>query len=246
LTLARLVEQRVPDLATSRWWKEERHGVFVDFNQNAKDRTQCSAYSVRPTPDARVSTPLRWSEVPDCDPADHTFATVPHRFATLGDPAEGIDEAVGSLQTLLAIAEEHRAAGMADAPSPAQVARGEVAAPAPGKSSGASGRRRSAMPLVEIARAATRAEALAGLDRWKQRHAAVVPHLAEDDVLVDSMRGRSSLWYRVRVNLRHVPEAQRPPQEPLEVDYDPFQAWRDNPEAAQQWRDSRRRPSAPR
>ncbi|HEY7223763.1 MAG TPA: non-homologous end-joining DNA ligase [Micromonosporaceae bacterium] len=240
LTIARLVEQRVPELATSRWWKEERHGVFVDFNQNAKDRTQCSAYSVRPTPDARVSTPLRWDEVATCDPADYTFATVPSRVASLGDPGEGIDEAAGSLDTLLAIAEEHRAAGLADAPSPAQVDRGSVAEAPPGKSSGASGRRRSSMPLIEIARAASKAEALAGLERWKSRHAAVLPHLAEDDVLVDSMRGRSSLWYRVRVNLRHVPAGQRPPQEELEVDFDPFAAWRDSPEAAQ-WRGSRGR-----
>jgi DNA ligase D-like protein (predicted polymerase) len=220
LTLARLVEERVPELATSRWWKEERHGVFVDYNQNAKDRTQCSAYSIRPTPDARVSTPLRWEEVPTCDPADYTFATVPDRVASLGDASEGIDEAIGSLDTLLRIAAEHRAAGLPDAPPPT-AARGSVAAPAPGKSSGASGRRRSTMPLIEIARAATKAEALAGLDRWKSRHPDVWPLLAEDDILVDSMRGRSSLWYRVRLNLRHVPTGARPPQEELEVDYEP-------------------------
>ena len=225
LTLARLVEERVPELATSRWWKEERHGVFVDYNQNAKDRTQSSAYSVRPTPDARVSTPLRWDEVPTCDPADYTFATVPDRVDSLGDASEGIDETVGSLEALLAIAEEHRAAGLPDAP-PATVSGGAVAAPAPGKSSGASGRRRSTMPLIEIARAATKAEALAGLDRWKARHPEVWALLAEDDVLVDSMRGRSSLWYRVRLNLRNVPADQRPPQEALEVDYDPFESFR--------------------
>jgi hypothetical protein len=235
MTVARLVEQRVPELATSRWWKEERHGVFVDFNQNAKDRTQASAYSVRPTPDARVSTPLRWDEVPTCDPTDHTFFTVPGRVAEFGDPAEGIDEAVGSLTTLLEIYEEHRAAGLSDAPTPSEVDKGVVAAAAPGKSSGASGRRRSTMPLIEVARAATKDEALAGLDRWKDRHADVWPLLADDDVLVDSMRGRSSLWYRVRLNLRHVPAEQRPAQEELEVDYDPFAAWRDSPEA-EQWR----------
>jgi bifunctional non-homologous end joining protein LigD len=239
LTVARLVEQRVPELATSRWWKEERHGVFVDYNQNAKDRTQSSAYSIRPTPDARVSTPLWWDEVATCDPADYTFATVPDRVARLGDPAEGIDEAVCSLDTLLAIAEEHRAAGLPDAPPPSG-GRGAVAAPAPGKSSGASGRRRSTMPLIEVARAATKAEALAGLDRWKARHPEVWPLLAEDDVLVDSMRGRSSLWYRVRLNLRHVPTEARPAQEALEVDYDPFEEWRDHPEA-EAWRASRRR-----
>jgi DNA ligase D-like protein (predicted polymerase) len=238
LTVARLVEERVPELATSRWWKEERHGVFVDYNQNAKDRTQCSAYSVRPTPDARVSTPLRWDEVPTCDPADHTFATVPGRVATLGDPAEGIDEAVGSLDTLLEIAERHRAEGREETPPPSTGTR--VAAPAPGKSSGASGRRRSTMPLIEIARAATKAEAMAGLERWKARHPDVWPLLAEDDVLVDSMRGRSSLWYRVRLNLRHVPVEARPPQEALEVDYDPFAQWQDSPDA-ERWRASRRR-----
>jgi DNA ligase D-like protein (predicted polymerase) len=239
LTVARLVEDRVPTLATSRWWKEERHGVFVDYNQNAKDRTQASAYSVRPTPDARVSTPLRWDEVPTCDPADHTFATVPARVAAHGDPAEGIDEAVGSLETLLEIAERHRAEGREEPP-----AGGRRAAAAPGKSSGASGRRRSTMPMIEVARAATKAEALAGLERWKQRHGTVWPLLAEDDVLVDSMRGRSSLWYRVRLNLRHVPEDQRPQQEALEVDYDPFAAWRDHPDA-DAWRAGRRRASPP-
>jgi DNA ligase D-like protein (predicted polymerase) len=238
LTVARLVEDRVPELATSKWWKEERHGVFVDYNQNAKDRTQCSAYSVRPTPDARVSTPLRWEEVPTCDPTDYTFATVPGRVAALGDPAEGIDEAVGSLDTLLEIAEQHRREGRRETPPP-----GTVAEAAPGKSSGASGRRRSSMPLIEVARAATKDEALAGLDRWKARHAEVWPLLADDDVLVDSMRGRSSLWYRVRLNLRHIPEEQRPAQEALDVDYDPFAAWREDPEAAARWRESRRRPT---
>jgi hypothetical protein len=239
LTLARLVEERVPQLATSRWWKEERHGVFVDYNQNAKDRTQSSAYSIRPTPDARVSTPLRWAEVPTCDPADYTFATVPDRVASLGDASEGIDETVGSLETLLQIAEEHRAAGLPDAPPPSASAGRTVAAPAPGKSSGASGRRRSAMPLIEIARAATKAEALAGLDRWRSRHPDVWSLLAEDDVLVDSMRGRSSLWYRVRLNLRNVPAEARPAQEALEVDFDPFAGV--DPADAEAWRSSRRR-----
>ncbi|MBX6748872.1 MAG: non-homologous end-joining DNA ligase [Micromonosporaceae bacterium] len=239
LTVARLVEQRVPHLATSRWWKEERHGVFIDYNQNAKDRTQCSAYSIRPTPDGRVSTPLRWEEVPTCDPADYTVATVPERVDTLGDPAEGIDEAAGSLETLLRIAEEHRAAGLPDAPAPPAGDRGRVATPAPGKSSGATGRRRSTMPLIEVARAATKAEALAGLDRWKARHPDVWPLLQADDVLVDSMRGRSSLWYRVRLNLRHVPAEMRPPQEALEVDYDPFEQWRNHPDA-EAWRAARR------
>jgi bifunctional non-homologous end joining protein LigD len=241
LALAREVEERAPDIATSRWWKEERHGVFVDYNQNSKDRTTCSAYSVRPTPDARVSTPLGWDEVPDCDPAGHTLMTVPARLAERGDPAAGIDEAVGSLVPLLELAERHRAAGLSDAPPP--TAGGTVAQAAPGKTSGASGRRRSTMPMIEIARAATRDEALAGLDRWKARHPDVWPLLAPSEVLVDSMRGRSSLWYRIRLNLRSVPEDQRPPQEALEVDFDPFAEWRDSPDA-EVWRTRNRRPSS--
>jgi bifunctional non-homologous end joining protein LigD len=236
IALARLVEERVPDLATSRWWKEERHGVFVDYNQNAKDRTTAAAYSVRPTPDARVSTPLRWDEVPDCDPARYTFATVPARVARHGDPSEGIDEAVGSLAVLLDVAEQQRAAGMDDPP----VRSGDSGA-ATGTSSGASGRRRSSMPLIEVARAATRDEAMAGLERWKERHADIWKYFAVDDILVDAMRGRSSAWYRVRLNLRHVPDEQRPGQEPLEVDYDPFRARRNDPVAQEQWRAARRR-----
>jgi len=241
LALAREVEERAPDLATSRWWKEERHGVFVDYNQNSKDRTTCSAYSVRPTPDARVSTPLRWEEVPDCEPGDFTLATVPARLAQ-GDPANGIDEAVGSLLPLLELAERHREAGLPDAPPPS-AQRGSVAEAAPGKRSGASGRRRSTMPMIEIARAQTKEEALAGLERWKARHADVWPLLGDADVLVDSMRGRSSLWYRIRLNLRNVAEDRRPAQEPLEVDYDPFEGWQNHPDA-ESWRSRGRRPPA--
>jgi bifunctional non-homologous end joining protein LigD len=227
LALAREVEDRVPDLATSAWWKEERHGVFVDYNQNAKDRTTASAYSVRPTADARVSTPLAWDEVPECEPEAFTVATVPARLATVGDPSAGIDEAVGSLVPLLELAELHRAQGRPDAPAPAAGrAGGQVAPAAPGKTSGASGRRRSTMPLIEIARAASKDDAMAGLDRWKQRHPQVWEHLAPADVLVDGMRGRSSVWYRIRLNLRGVPEKLRPGQEPLEVDFDP---WPDKP-----------------
>jgi bifunctional non-homologous end joining protein LigD len=227
LALAREVEDRVPDLATSAWWKEERHGVFVDYNQNAKDRTTASAYSVRPTADARVSTPLSWAEVPECEPEAFTVATVPERLATVGDPGAGIDEAVGSLIPLLELAELHRAQGRPDAPAPAAGrSGGQVAPAAPGKASGASGRRRSTMPLIEIARAASKDEAMAGLDRWKQRHPQVWEHLAPADVLVDGMRGRSSVWYRIRLNLRGVPEKLRPDQEPLEVDFDP---WPDKP-----------------
>ena len=223
LALAREVEERAPELATSRWWKEERHGVFVDYNQNAKDRTTASAYSVRATPDARVSTPLRWDEVPDCDPAAFTVATVPERFAKVGDPSEGIDEAVGSLAALLELAERHKAAGLPEAPPPrADRSSGHVATAVPGKTYGASGHRYSSMPLIEIARSATQQEGLEGLERWKARHPDVWPLLGPSDVLVDSMRGRSSTWTRIRLNLRNVPEDQRPAQEPLEVDYDPW------------------------
>jgi bifunctional non-homologous end joining protein LigD len=245
VALAREVERRAPEIATSRWWKEERHGVFIDYNQNAKDRTVASAYSVRPTPDARVSMPLRWKEVPACDPAAFTIDTARKRFAK-GDPSGGIDEAAGSLEPLLALAAEHESLGFGDAPWPPQFAKAEgeptrvqpskrrgrrqaaapegvVPAPAPGKSAGPTGRRRSRMPLIEIARAASEAEARAGLERWRERHPDVWPRLAPADVLVDSMRGRSTTWTRIRVNLRNVPEAERPPQEALEVDYDPWE-----------------------
>ncbi|WP_448809129.1 non-homologous end-joining DNA ligase [Agromyces bauzanensis] len=209
-SLAREVELRAPGLATARWWKEERgESVFVDFNQNAKDRTVASAYSVRPLPDARVSTPLDWEEVRGSHPELFTVPTVLRRFAERGDVAAGIDDAVGSLDGLLRLAEE---LGPAEKPP---------------KSSDGSGRRQSTMPLIEIARAKTKPEALEGLERWKAKHPDVVPLLQPADVLVDGMRGSSSLWYRIRVNLQHVPEAQRPAQEPLEVDYDPWAAYRD-------------------
>ena len=125
LALAREVERRAPALATSKWWKEERHGVFVDYNQNAKDRTVASAYSVRPTPDARVSAPVTWAELETCDPADFTVRTVPDRFARLGDPSAGIDEAVGSLEGLLELSARQKAEGMADAPWPPHYAKAE-------------------------------------------------------------------------------------------------------------------------
>ena len=214
--LAREVARRAPDLATARWWKEERHGVFVDFNQNARDRTVASAYSVRPTPDARVSTPLRWHELATCDPSAFTIDTVPARYAEVGDLSAGIDAAAGSLDALLALSDD------LDHDDDADRSDGTVAVAAPGHTSGASGRRRSTMPLIEVARAATTDEAMAGLDRWKARHADVWPYLEPADVLVDAMRGRSSMWTRIRLNLRHVPEAQRPPQEPREVDHDPW------------------------
>jgi bifunctional non-homologous end joining protein LigD len=246
VAFAREVERLVPAIATSKWWKEERHGVSLDYNQNAKDRTIASAYSVRPTPDARVSTPLRWDEVPDCEPAAFTLATVPARFAAIGDPGAGIDAEAGSLEALLELAARQDAAGLPDAPWPpnyplepgeaprvqpsrARGRAGKVAPAAPGKEAGPTGRRRTIVPLVEIARARTEKEAREGLDRWKSRHPEVVAFLEPADVLVDAMRGRSSAWYRIRVNLTHVPPAIRPPQEPLEVDYDPWAAYRGRP-----------------
>jgi hypothetical protein len=238
VALARDVERRAPAIATSKWWKEERHGVFIDYNQNAKDRTVASAYSVRPVPDARVSAPVTWDELPACELGDFTIATVPGRFAAVGDPGAGIDGAVGSLEGLLELSARHEKDGLGDAPWPPHYAKaaGEPprvmpsrarktdgeSPPAGAAGSSRTGRRVSTKPLVEIARAATKDEALAGFERWKERHPAVAAHLEPADVLVDGMRGRFTLWYRIRVNLEHVPEADRPPQEPLEVDYDPW------------------------
>ena len=244
VAVAREIERRAPELATSKWWKEERHGVFVDYNQNAKDRTVASAYSLRPVPDVRASAPLTWAEVPSCDPAEYTIATMPERFARIGDPWAGMDEAAGSLDGLLELAARDAAAGLPDAPWPPHYDKQSNEAPrvqpskrrSSGAGSGAgsggsgakspTGRRQSTMPLIEVARAETKKEAMAGLEGWKARHADVWPLLEPADVLVDAMRGRSSAWYRIRLNLRHVPEAQRPPQEPLEVDYDPWAGFR--------------------
>jgi bifunctional non-homologous end joining protein LigD len=294
VALAREIERRAPEIATSKWWKEERHGVFVDYNQNAKDRTIASAYSVRPTPDARVSTPLAWDEVAGCDPAAFTMDTVPERFAAVGDPWAGMDEAVGSIAALLELADRDEAAGLPDAPWPPHFVRqageeprvqpskrrsggpsksgrsgsrastadggdgvpdaaeGDGAAAGDGVAGAAevsevagageasdgggdgkqagrapnpTGRRKSKMPLIEIARAETKDEAMAGFERWKERHPTVWPHLAPRDILVDSMRGRSSTWTRIRLNLQHVPEDERPEQEPLEVDYEPWRGF---------------------
>jgi bifunctional non-homologous end joining protein LigD len=229
VAVAREIERRAPDLATSKWWKEERHGVFVDFNQNAKDRTVASAYSVRPLPDARVSTPLTWDEVPGCDPSRFTIDTVPARFASVGDPWAGMNDAVGSLEPLLELAARDEAEGLPDAPWPPNYEKQAGEAPRvqpskrrPAASGTDTGRRKSTKPLIEIARAQTKAEAMDGLERWKSRHADVWPLLEPADVLVDSMRGRSSTWTRIRLNLEHVPVDQRPAQEPLEVDYDPW------------------------
>jgi DNA ligase D-like protein (predicted polymerase) len=226
LALAREVERRVPALATSAWWKEERHGVFIDYNQNAKDRTIAAAYSVRPTPDARVSAPVTWDELATCDPADFTLRTVPERFARLGDVGAGIDASAGSLEALLELSARQRAGGQGDAPWPPHYAKGEDEPPRvqPSRRKGAGplpGRRRPKAPLVVVARARRQEDALAGLARWRQRHPEAARHLAVDDVLVDAMRGRFTTWTRVRVNLRNVPEAERPAEEPPDPDYDP-------------------------
>lgn len=224
LALSREIERRVPNLATSRWWKEERHGVFLDYNQNAKDRTTASAYSVRPVPDARVSTPLRWDEVADCNPGDFTVLTVPQRFAAIGDPHAGMDSNAGSLEKLLEFAARDEAAGLGDAPWPPHFRKMEGEAPrvAPSRQK----KPRVKMPLVVVANSPDKDAALAGLERWRAAHAEAAKYLAADDVLVDSMRGRSSTWTRIRVNLRHVPEEMRPSQETPDPDDDPTREWR--------------------
>lgn len=229
VALSRAVERRAPTLASSKWWKEERHGVFLDYNQNAKDRTTCSAYSVRPLPDARVSTPLSWNEVPDCDPADFTIFTVPPHFAKMGDPHSNMNEAPGSLEKLLDLAEKDEAAGLGDAPWPPHFRKMEGEAPRvmPSRAKSAIKKPRIKMPLIVVANSPDKAAALAGLERWKKKHAQIASLLAVDDVLVDSMRGRSSTWTRIRVNLRHVPEAQRPQQETPDPDDDPTREWRE-------------------
>ncbi len=227
LALAREVERRAPTLATSKWWKEERHGVFLDYNQNAKDRTVAGAYSVRPKPDARVSAPVTWDELFECEPGDFTLRTMPARFAAIGDRHAGIDESSGSLDALLELSARQEAEGLGDAPWPPHYAKqaGEPPRVQPSRKKSApkaSGRRVPAKPLIEISRAARKEDALAGLERWKSRHPEAASHLQPADVLVDSMRGRSATWTRVRVNLEHVPEAVRPEQAPLDPDYDPW------------------------
>ncbi len=214
LAFAREVERRAPTLATSKWWKEERHGVFVDYNQNAKDRTVASAYSVRATPDARVSAPLSWDEVDGAEPAEFTLATMPRRFAKIGDRHARIDENPGSLEGLLELSARHEREGLGDAPWPPHYKkqRGEPPRVQPSRA------RAATHPLIEVARAKRKADALAALKRWKARHAKAAAHLEPADVLVDSMRGRSSTWTRIRVNLRHVPVKLRPRQERLDPD----------------------------
>ena len=270
LALARDVERRAPAIATSKWWKEERHGVFLDYNQNAKDRTVASAYSVRPLPDARVSFPFRWDELADIVAEDFTLATVPALYAERGDAGARIDDAVGSLEALLELSARDEAEGLGDAPwppsyakqagepprvqpsrkrradadyagrgreggPPPEVAEARAAAVAAGDPNAGlptewegtrptpTGRRRSSIPVIEIARAATKAEVNEGLERWKARHPDAAAHLEPADILTDGMRGRAYVWYRLRVNLIHVPQALRPAQEPLDPDYDPWQ-----------------------
>jgi bifunctional non-homologous end joining protein LigD len=222
LAVAREVERRAPSLATSKWWKEERHGVFLDYNQNAKDRTVAAAYSVRPRPDARVSAPLTWDEIQACDPAEFTLATMPARFERHGDRHAGIDAQPGSLDALLELSARHESEGLGDAPWPPQYkkqageppcvqpSRARAAAPARTlKTRAPSGRRVPKHPLIEVARAARKEDALEALDRWKADHPDAAAHLQPADVLVDAMRSRSSTWTRVRVNLQHVPEPLR-------------------------------------
>jgi bifunctional non-homologous end joining protein LigD len=234
VALSRAVERRAPALASSKWWKEERHGVFLDYNQNAKDRTTCSAYSVRPLPDARVSTPLEWSEVPHCDPADFTVLTIPQRFAELGNPHADMDDAPGSLDQLLELAARDESAGLTDAPWPPHFRKmeGEAARVAPSRAKSATKAAqtkapRTKMPLIVVANSPNKQAALTGLERWKAKHAQAAALLAIDDILVDSMRGRSSTWTRIRINLRHVPEDLRPPQEKPDPDDDPTREWRE-------------------
>ncbi len=230
LAVSRAIEKRMPGVATSKWWKEERHGVFLDYNQNAKDRTTCSAYSVRPLPDARVSTPLHWNEVADCDPADFTIFTIPDRYAKLGDPHESIDHSPGSLEKLLELAAADEAAGLGDAPWPPHFRKmdGEAPRVAPSRAKSAAKPKREKVPLLVIAHSPDKHAALAGLERWKAKHAEVVEHLLPEDILVDSMRGRSSTWTRIRINLKNVPEPLRPAQQTPDPDDDPTRVWRES------------------
>ena len=244
LALSRAVERRVPALASSKWWKEERHGVFLDYNQNAKDRTTSSAYSVRPLPDARVSAPLEWHEVSDCDPADFTVLTMPRRFATIGDPHAQMDSSAGSLERLLELAARDEAEGLGDAPWPPHFrkAEGEASRVAPSRAKSAATKvgmksekkpSRTKMPLLIIANSPSEEAAQNGLQRWKDKHPDVAALLKVDDVLVDRMRGRSSVWTRIRVNLRHVPEDLRPPQETPDPDDDPTRGYKTNRQPTQ-------------
>jgi bifunctional non-homologous end joining protein LigD len=227
LALAREVERRAPALATSKWWKEERQGVFLDYNQNAKDRTVAAAYSVRPRPDARVSAPLAWEEIDTCEPGDFTLRTMPGRVAEVGDRHAEIDRHAGRLESLLELSARQEAEGHGDAPWPPHYRKqaGEAPRVAPSR------RRAPIHPLVEIGRARKKTDALGGLERWKARHPEASAHLQAADVLVDAMRGRSQTWTRIRVNLRHVPAELRPTQEPLDPDENLADDWKGVSEA---------------
>ena len=235
LALAREVERRAPGLATSKWWKEERHGVFLDYNQNAKDRTVASAYSVRPKPDARVSAPVTWDELSECRPEDFTLRTMPARFAAIGDRHAATDEHACTIEPLLDLSSRQEAEGLGDAPWPPHYAKQPDEPPRvqPSKSkTGArpGGRRVPVKPLVEIGRASRKEDALAGLERWKARHPEAASHLQPADILIDAMRGRHTTWTRLRVNLEHVPEGLRPAPEPLDPDDAP--SWGGKPVSA--------------
>ncbi len=245
VALAREVERRAPSIATSKWWKEERHGVFIDYNQNAKDRTVCSAFSVRPRADARVSTPLTWEEIDRCDPADFTLKTMPAWFRSNGDRHAEIDRHAGSLETLLELSARHEKEGQGDAPWPPQYAKqpGEPSRVQPSRAKKAAkptGRRVSKHPLIVIAQSAKKDEAIADLEKWKAQHPAVVEHLQPADILTDSMRGRSSTWTRMRINLQHVPEELRPKAPKLAPIPNP---WSDaTPEQIAAYREMHRKP----
>jgi bifunctional non-homologous end joining protein LigD len=243
VALSRAIERRAPEIASSKWWKEERHGVFLDYNQNAKDRTTCSAYSVRPVPDARVSAPLRWSEVSDCDPAEFTVFTMPKRFTEIGDPHAGMNDAFASLEPLLELAARDEAEGLGDAPWPPHFRKMESEGPrvAPSRAKGKPKPPRTKMPLIVVANSPDKSTALAGLERWKAKNAGVNELLAPEDVLVDSMRGRSSTWTRIRVNLQHVPENLRPLQEAPDPDDDPTREWRER--SKEQTRKKKQKPN---
>ena len=238
LALAREVERRAPELATSKWWKEERHGVFLDYNQNAKDRTVAAAYSVRPTEDARVSAPMTWIEIDSAEPGDFTLRTMPARFARMADVHAAIDQHPCSLEPLLELSAKQERDGLGDAPWPPHYRKqpGEPSRVQPSK------RRQPSRPLIEIARARHQEDAMAGLERWRAKHPDAATHLQPADVLVDRMRGRFRTWTRIRVNLEHVPEGLRPAQEPLDPDED-LNDWGGPERGASGSGGQRRRPS---
>jgi DNA ligase D-like protein (predicted polymerase) len=222
LAFAREVERRAPEIATAKWWKEERQGVFLDYNQNARDRTTASAYSVRPTPDARVSMPLSWDDFFASNPLDFTLRTVPAMFAARGDAHRGIDAAAGSIEALLELAARQEAEGDVDAPWPPHFTKavGEAPRVAPSRARGGARPPREKLPVITIAQAKLKTDALAGLERWKARYPALVARLAPEHILVDANRGKSSAWYRVRINLKNIPESERPPPEDPDPNYD--------------------------